>query len=98
MRNVFQIKTPDRPHRRRSVVFIFSFEHISSASIINSEQANICYVSVLIISMRSYTFYSNSIESHNVAKQNILKKVLFGKGFLENDFNLKSYYFCSKSL
>ena len=39
MRNVFQIKTPDRPHRRRSVVFIFSIEHISSASIINFEQA-----------------------------------------------------------
>ena len=37
--------------------------------IVNFKQANVCWEAVLIISIRSHTFYSNSIEVHKFAKQ-----------------------------
>ena len=37
--------------------------------ILNFKQANVCWEAVLIISIRSHTFYSNSIEGHKFPKQ-----------------------------
>ena len=77
--------------------FWIYFTLFSSVSILNFEPANIFWEAVLIISMRSHTFYSNSIEIHKVAKQNTRRNVFPGKCFWENNFNQKCYYFCCKS-